>query len=111
MEHLRAPSYLPLGLALLIVSGACFAGPITPDAWYEFGFDPVHSPLAAGCLPNDAGGVPCRTGVDTVALDARPWTFTTAAPVIFTITDGFLAADFFDVLDSGVLAGSTPSIP
>jgi hypothetical protein len=30
--------------------------------------------------------------------------------VIFTITDGLLSGDFFDVFDLGVLIGSTPSV-
>jgi hypothetical protein len=40
-----------------------------------------------------------------------PWTFTPPAPVVFTIADGLLSGDYFDVFDHGVLIGSTPSVP
>jgi hypothetical protein len=44
-------------------------------------------------------------------LDTPPWTFASPTAVDFTITDGFLAGDSFDVLDFGALVGSTPSVP
>lgn len=87
------------------------AGTIGSGVWYEFGFDPNHAPLTAGCQPADAGGVPCRTGVNSTFLDGPPWTFVVATPVELTITDGLFAGDFFDVFDSGTLIGSTPSVP
>ncbi len=96
---------------LLAIGSSASAGTIFPDIWYEFGFDPNHSPLAAGCQPTDAGGVPCRPGIGTVNLDAPPWTFISSGPVTFTITDGLLAGDFFDVFDLGTLIGSTPAVP
>jgi len=53
-------------IALLLVF--TFSTPILPSTiglgtWYEFGFDPNHSPLAAGCQPADPSGVPCGDGI------------------------------------------------
>jgi hypothetical protein len=98
---------------LILVAGSrpAVAGPISAGIWYEFGFDPNHTPFVSGCQPADPLGVPCRVGVDAVFLDAPPWTFTSETEVVFTITDGFLAGDFFDVFDFGLLIGSTPLVP
>jgi hypothetical protein len=85
------------------------AGPISTNIWYEFGFDPNHTPFVAGC--NFPIGVPCRPGIGSVNLDSPPWTFTTSTDASFTITDAFLSGDFFDVFDLGLLIGSTPSVP
>jgi hypothetical protein len=90
------------------------ASPITIDGqWYQFGFDPNHSPMAAGCLPTDPTGVPCRPpdpGVNSLFLGTPPWTFSSAVTVEFTITDAFLLGDYFDVYDFGTLIGSTPIV-
>jgi hypothetical protein len=101
------------GLFVMILAGSnsAVAGSISPGIWYEFGFDPNHAPVAAGCQPNDPGGVPCRAGIGTVNLDAPPWTFTSSTPVALEITDGLLSGDFFDVDDFGTLVGSTPAVP
>ena len=99
--------------ALILISttnASINAGPILPGLWYEFGFDPNHSPVAAGCQPAPAG-VPCRAGVGVINLDSPPWTFTASTPLVFTITDGLLGGDFFDVFDLGTFVGSTPSVP
>lgn len=103
--------YLALLSLFFAASAAADAGSISPGNWYEFGFDPNHSPLVSGCQPNDAIGVPCRPGIGVTNLDAAPWTFTSSTPVAFSITDGYLAGDFFDVLDFGALIGSTPAVP
>lgn len=91
------------------------ADPITINGqWYEFGFDPNHSPIAAGCLPAAPGGVPCRApdaGVNSLFLGTPPWTFSSPSAVQFTITDALLGGDFFDVFDFGVLIGSTSVVP
>lgn len=100
-----------LPLTLVASSSPALAGPISLDTWYEFGFDPDHAPFVAGCQPADPGGVPCRVGIGSVNLDTPPWTFTSSIPVVFTITDGFLSGDYFDVFDFGLLIGSTPSVP
>ena len=52
-----------------------------------------------------------RNAVDSTRLDAPAWTFASVTPVRFTITDGFLAGDVFDVFDAGLLIGSTPPVP
>jgi hypothetical protein len=95
---------------LLLESTILSYADLLPGIWYEFGFDPNHSPLAAGCQPDDPVGVPCRPGIGSVNLDTPPWTFTSLEPVDFIITDGFLSGDSFDVLDFGVLVGSTPAV-
>lgn len=98
-------------LSLLASGSPAFAGIISPNIWYEFGFDPNHAPFVAGCQPADSSGVPCRLGIGTVNLDTPEWTFSTSTVVAFTITDGFLEGDFFDVFDLGTLIGSTPVVP
>ena len=100
-------------IALLLVF--TFSTPILPStiglgAWYEFGFDPNHSPLAAGCQPADPSGVPCRDGIGSTFLGNSPWTFTAESLAEMTVTDAFLAGDSFDVFDFGALMGSTPSV-
>ena len=109
------PQQVPNGcsrLLLALLASCCpaFAGTISPNTWYEFGFDPNHSPFVAGCQPADASGVPCRPGIGTVSLDTPGWTFTSSTAVAFTTTDGFLEGDFFDVFDLGTLIGSTPAV-
>jgi hypothetical protein len=112
MRRLHLPvGFSALLLTFLVSSSPGFAGSISPNIWYEFGFDPNHAPSAAGCQPADPSGVPCRPGIGTVNLDNPPWAFALPTAVDFTITDGFLAGDSFDVLDFGVLIGSTPSEP
>ena len=97
-------------LLTLVLAATAIAGPISIGTWYEFGFDPNHFPMVAGCLPDDPAGVPCRPAIGTVNLDAPPWTFTAPAPVMLAVTDGFLAGDTFSVFDFGVLLGSTPAV-
>ena len=110
MRHVHAVTHYAALCLLLLGSRSASYADLLPGIWYEFGFDPNHSPLAAGCQPDDPGGVPCRPGIGSVNLDTPPWTFTSPAPVDFTITDGFLSGDFFDVLDFGGLVGSTPAV-
>jgi hypothetical protein len=101
-------------LAFILIAGWSLplaAGPIGLNTWYEFGFDPNHSPVVAGCQPADPAGVPCRTGINSTPLDSPPWTFMTASPVQLTATDAFLPGDSFDIFDSGTAVGSTPSVP
>ena len=95
----------------LMWAGVAAAGPIALNQWYEFGFDPNHTPNVSGCQPADPGGVPCRAGIGSVNLDAPPWTFTAATAVSLSITDAFLAGDSFSVFDLGTLVGSTPAVP
>jgi hypothetical protein len=108
---MRTRIFVPLLLALAASGSPAVAGPISLDTWYEFGFDPNHTPFVAGCQPADSGGVPCRPGIGSLNLDAPPWTFASSTPVVFAITDGFLSGDFFDVFDLGSPIGSTPSVP
>jgi len=102
-----------LGLSFLLIfawSVPASAGIIGLNAWYEFGFDPNHAPLVAGCQPADPTGVPCPTGINSTFLDSSPWTFVTVSPVRVTVTDAFLPGDFFDIFDFGAAVGSTPSV-
>jgi MYXO-CTERM domain-containing protein len=69
------------------------AGAISPGTWYRFSF----------------GGT--DTFVDAADGNASPWTFT--APAIgatFTVTDGFLHGDQFEVYDFDVSQGTTPAV-
>jgi hypothetical protein len=95
----------------LMFAGVATAGPISLGQWYEFGFDPNHSPGASGCQPADSAGVPCRAGIDSLNLDAPPWTFTAPTSVSLSVTDAFLPGDSFTVLDFGAVVGSTPAVP
>lgn len=110
---MRERIFVSLLLVLVATGSPAVAGPISLDTWYEFGFpgSPLTYPFAAGCEPAVPFGVPCRPGIGSVFLDDPPWTFTSSIPVVFTITDGFLSGDFFDVFDLGLLIGSTPSVP
>lgn len=100
-----------VALFLIFTSSApILASTIGLSTWYEFGFDPDHSPLAAGCQPADPTGAPCRVGIGSTFLGSSPWTTTTDLLVEMTITDAFLVGDFFNVFDFGVLVGSTPSV-
>jgi len=101
-------AFLPV---LMILSGTLAqGGSISLGEWYEFGFDPNHSPLASGCAPADPQGVPCRAGIGSIFLDMPPWIATSSSAMEITITDGLLAGDYFDVLVSGVTVGSTPAV-
>ena len=104
---------LIVGALGLTFAGASeiLAGPITLSTWYEFGFDPNHAPLVAGCQPADPNGVPCRPGIGSTPLDATPWTITVTSSVSLTLTDAFLPGDYFDLFDFGTLMGSTPAVP
>jgi hypothetical protein len=95
----------------LVFAGIAAAGPISLGPWYEFGFDPNHTPGVSGCQPADPAGVPCRAGVGSLNLDAPPWTFIAPSLVSLTVTDAFLSGDSFSVFDFGTLVGSTPSVP
>jgi hypothetical protein len=110
MRHVHAVARCAALCLLLLGSRSASYADLLPGIWYEFGFDPNHSPLAAGCQPEDPGGVPCPPGIGSVNLGSPPWIFTSPTLVDFTITDGFLSGDFFDVLDFGVLIGSTPAV-
>jgi hypothetical protein len=96
---------------MILGSTLAQGGSISLGEWYEFGFDPNHSPLASGCAPADPEGVPCRPGIGSIFLDASPWIATSSSALVITITDGLLAGDYFDVLVSGVTVGSTPAVP
>jgi hypothetical protein len=107
-----------LVISILIIvavsTNVAFADPITLGTWYEFGFDPGHSPQTGGCLPVDPTGVPCRVpdpGVVSSLLGSPPWTFSSSRPSILTITDVFLTGDSFQVFDNGALIGSTNLVP
>ena len=110
MSRLPQWSRSSLLFLLLTASVSPSYADLLPSAWYEFGFDPDHSPIASGCQPDDPAGLPCRPGIGTVNLATPPWTFASPTAVVFTITDGLLSGDSFDVLDFGVLVGSTPSV-
>jgi PEP-CTERM motif len=108
---MRRPKHWLIALMLIFTSSApALASTIGLSTWYEFGFDPNHSPLAAGCQPADSAGVPCRLGIGSTFLGSSPWTISTESLVEMTVTDAFLAGDFFDVFDFGVLISSTPSV-
>lgn len=106
-------AYLLLTPLLLAIAGSVPAsgGPIGFQQWYEFGFDPLHSPQVAGCAATEGASVACRPGIGSVFLDSPAWTFTTPQPVELNVTDGLLSGDFFDVFDAGTLIGSTPAVP
>ena len=106
----RLKHWLIVLLLVFTSSAPALASTIGLSTWYEFGFDPNHSPLAAGCQPADPTGVPCRVGIGSTSLGSNPWTISTESLVGMNVTDAFLAGDFFDVFDFGVLIGSTASV-
>jgi len=88
------------------------ADPVAIGTWYEFSFTGPGA-QARGCFPADPLGVGCgpSSGTPTTFAPAPPWTFTApAGGATFTVTDAFLIGDAFNVLDFGVLIGSTPTV-
>jgi hypothetical protein len=96
--------FLFAGFAFAAIASA---GTIGIGPWFEFGFDPDHAPIVAGCLPEDPAGVPCSAGIGSLNLDAAPWEFNAFTPVKLDVTDASLAGDSFSIFDFGVPIGST----
>lgn len=106
-----------LALAMAVVLGllagphAAQAGPIPLDTFMQFSFD--GGGAVAGCAPNDPLGGFCigSSGTPTSFLDAPAWTFVAGASgAVLSVVDAFESGDTFQVLDFGVLVGST-SVP
>ena len=103
---LTAPS--PGGFAILGAIDPAINGP-----WLEFAFSTVGTP-ATGCYPADSAGPGCSSssGLNSVFLDAPPWTFTTPyGGAILKITDAFLYGDEFEVFDFDSSILITPDVP
>lgn len=86
-----------------------FAGPVTLDTWWQFGFD-TPGAAVTGCDPADPAGPFClpSSGAPTAFLDAPTWTFTApAGGASLRVVDAFLSGEVFQVFDGGVLLGST----
>jgi PEP-CTERM motif len=100
-------------VALLIIGVAANtkADPIAPDNFYQFSFTGVGV-TARGCDPADPLGPFCipSSGTPTLFAPAPPWTFSSTAAVLLTVTDAFDAGDRFEVFDFGVSLGLT-SLP
>ena len=94
--------------ALVLVAG--FVTPARPAAivagiWYEFQF--LDSNTAAfGCT---ATTCVMSTAPNTSFAGDPPWTFTSATPVQFILTDAFLAGDNFELFNNGQSLGITPA--
>jgi hypothetical protein len=95
-------------LASALSATPVFAGPVVVDnpSWYEFGF---HTPVGSFAFTG-VGTAPSEAGNSQFA-DSPPWTFSSATPVLFTVTDAFRGGDSFNVFDFDVLIGSTPPVP
>lgn len=85
------------------------AGPIPADVWLEFSFGAVSDPVR-GCDPLDPLGPICLGSGLVEALDAPPWTFTSGAAGVLTVTDAGDSGDRFEVFDFGTSLGLT-SVP
>jgi hypothetical protein len=101
-------------LLLLLIIGAApntKADPIAFNNFYEFSFTGVGV-TARGCDPADPLGAFClpSSGTPTLFAPAPPWTFSSTAGVLLTVTDAFDAGDRFEVFDFGVSLGLT-SLP
>ena len=90
----------------LLCAYSLWGGPVTVGgSWYEFrfgGVGPAGACTAATCVPSSGG--------NSVFADAPPWTFSSAFPVILTITDAFLIGDQFSSSIDGGAAQNT-SLP
>jgi len=100
-------------LVLIAISAAVptKAGPVNFNTFYEFAFTGTGIP-ATGCDPADPAGPFCldSSGTPTQFAPAPPWTFSSAAGVLLTVTDAFQAGDRFQVFDFGASLGLT-SLP
>ena len=94
---------LCLALSVLCLVGPLQANPIVPGnpLWYEFRFSVVGVDATSG-----VGTIPSSGGNSVYAPDP-PWTFTSALPVILTVTDAFLEGDAFNIFDFGSFIGAT----
>ena len=80
------------------------ADPITVGVWQQFTFGGPGS-FGSGCTG-------CTPTANSEFAPVPPWTFTLGpGGGTLTITDVLLIGDAFDVFDSFVLIGSTPSVP
>jgi hypothetical protein len=118
MKRAKQINYVKLGRTLVLLTVLAFgaaasahAGPVNFNTFYEFGFTGTGI-QATGCDPADPAGPFCiaSSGTPTQFAPAPPWTFSSAAAVLFTVTDAFEAGDRFQVFDFGVSLGLT-SLP
>jgi hypothetical protein len=73
--------------------------------WYEFAYADAGTPAFAcdgGCEPSSGG--------DSIEAGDPAWTFTSSVPTLVTITDAFSSGSSFELFDSGILIGTTPSV-
>src|SRR5262245_6144308 len=87
------------------------ADPVNLNTFYQFAFsDPGVQ--ATGCDPADPAGPFCISsgGTPTQFAPAGPWTFSSPAAVLLTVTDAFSAGDQFEIFDFGISLGLT-SLP
>src|SRR5215510_8961171 len=84
------------------------ADPVNLNTFYQFAFsDPGVQ--ATGCDPADPAGPFCISsgGTPTQFAPAGPWTFSSPAAVLLTVTDAFSAGDQFEIFDFGISLGLT----
>jgi hypothetical protein len=76
--------------------------------WYEFLFRGSNPTGATGCTVSDCG--PSSGGNSEFATGSGIWEFNSTTGGAFTITDAFLAGDYFRVYDWGNLVLTTPTV-
>jgi hypothetical protein len=106
-------------LAVVFAISLGFSFPKAVDAasvtingpWYEFSFADLGND-ALGCFPTDPDGIDCipSSSGNSLFAGAAPWTYTTQADTVLTVTDAFLRGGAFEVFDNGALIGTTPLV-
>ncbi len=84
------------------------ADAIVLNTFHQFSFTNAGV-LARGCDPADPLGPFCipSSGTPTQFAPAPPWTFSSPAAVLLTVTDAFEVGERFEVFDFGVSLGLT----
>ena len=96
---------VPIVMAFLAVPTTRADSVAVGGPWYEFAYLDSGSAAfacAGACEPSSSG--------NSVEAGDPVWTFTATAPVLVTITDAFFSGNSFELFDSGILIGATPSV-
>jgi hypothetical protein len=90
-------------LAALSLTGPASAAAVSLDQWYTFAFDGAGTELYSN--------TGFSLGSQSIFAPDAPWTFNCPATgCFFSVTDGFLATDRFELFDFGSSIGLTSAL-